>query len=44
MSTGIIMVLIGCLSLAAGSTALIFWTATWPGRYDAFVRKQKEKY
>jgi hypothetical protein len=43
MSTGIIMVLVGCLSLAAGSTALIFWTVTWPGRYDAFVREQKEK-
>ena len=38
MSAGVIIILIGCVSLAVGATTLIFWTATWPGRYEEFVR------
>ena len=44
MSPGVIMILIGCVSLATGATALIFWTATWPGRYEEFVRRLKGKF
>ena len=41
MSAGVVMILVGCVSLAAGATALIFLTVTWPGRYEEFVRRLK---
>ena len=44
MSAGIVMILVGCVSLAAGATALIFWTATFPGRYRELERRLKGKY
>ena len=44
MSAGVVMILLGCVSLAAGAITLIFWTATWPGRYEEFMRKMKEKF
>ena len=43
MSAGVIIILIGCVSLAVGAT-LIFWTATWPGRYEEFVRRLRGKF
>ncbi len=44
MSAGVAVILVGCVSLAVGATALIVWTATWPRRYDEFVRRLKGKY
>ena len=41
MSAGIVMVLIGCVSLAFGAISLIFWIATWPRRHNEFVRRLK---
>ena len=32
MSAGVIIILIGCVSLAVGATTLIFWTAAGPLR------------
>ena len=44
MSAGVIIILIGCVSLAVGATTLIFWTATWPSRYEEFVRRLRGKF